>query len=123
VTLSEAVAYVDDLRPNTVPLLTKIRWISTLDGLVERNVLDTHGGKARAFSGYDGETPPDTVLLIDAPYDTLYRRWLEAQIDLVNGEYGRYNASIRVFSDEYRHFEDDYHRNHKPKTRGRRFVF
>lgn len=122
-TLSEAIACVDDLKPNTVPLLTKIQWLSTLDGLVKRNVLDTHRGYTGTFSGYDGETPPDTVLLIEAPYDTLYRRWLEAQIDLVNGEYGRYNASIQVFSDEYRHFENDYHRSHMPQRRGKRFLF
>ncbi len=122
-TLAEAIAQVDDLRPNTIPQLTKVLWLSTLDGLVKRNVLDTHLGKTAAFPGYGSETPPDTVLLVGPPYDTLYRRWLEAQIDLTNGEYDRYNASIRVFSDEYRHFENDYHRNHTPRRRGRRFLY
>lgn len=122
-TLSQAIAQVDDLKPNTVPLLTKIQWLAVLDGLVKRNVVDTHLGEPVDFVPYDGETPPDTVLLIPEPYDTLYRRWLEAQIDLVCGEYDRYNASIQVFSDEYRHFENDYHRNHTPKRRGRRFLY
>ena len=52
-----------------------------------------------------------------------YRRGLEAQIDLSNGEYERYNAQITVFSDEYAAFENDFHRNHRPVRRGRRFVF
>ncbi len=122
-TLAQAIAQVDDLKPNTVPLLTKIQWLAVLDGLVKRNVADTHLGGPADFVPYDGETPPDTVLLIESPYDTLYRRWLEAQIDLTNGEYDRYNASIRVFSDEYSHFENDYHRNHTPKRGGRRFLY
>lgn len=122
-TLGEAIAQVDELKPNAIPQLTKVLWLSTLDGLVKRNVFDTHGTGLGEFPGYGPQTSLDTALLVEAPYDTLYRRWLEAQIDLTNAEYDRYNAAIRVFSDEYGNFENDYNRSHPPARQGSRFLF
>lgn len=118
-TLGQALALADDLKPNVIPREAKIRWLSVLDGLVRHNVHDTHVGQREAFGGYGPQTPEDTQLLIPAPYDTLYRRWLEAQIDLTNGEFERYNADITVFADEYRVFENQFHRTHTPLSHGR----
>lgn len=117
-TAAQAISLVDDLKPNAVPQETKLRWLGVLDGLVWRNVAATHRG-AQPFEPCGPDSEPGKELLIPAPYDTLYRRWLEAQIDLTNGEFERYNASITVFQDEYRVFENDYNRTHTPKSCGR----
>ena len=121
-TVLEAIGLADEMKPNSVPQVMKVRWLCVLDGLIWRNVFRTHGMRGE-FQPYDPDTDLGRELLVKAPYDTLYRRWLEAQIDLSNGEYERYNAQITVFSDEYAAFENDFHRNHRPVRRGRRFVF
>lgn len=122
-TVLEAIALTDELKPNVYSREVKIGWLSKLDGMIHRNILKTHCIPAKPFPGYGPDTDPATVLLAPAPYDTVYLRWLEAQIDLAEGELDRYNSSITVFSDEYRAFENDVHRNHRPRRRGRRFRF
>lgn len=121
-TIGEAIALVDDLKPNVISREIKVVWLSVLDALVYRNLMMSYEECPAAMPSYTADTPEDSVLLIPHPYDTLYRRWLEAQIDLTNGEFERYNAVITVFNDEYRVFENDYHRTHRIPGR-RRFQF
>lgn len=120
----EAINHVDELKPNTFPQEMKVAWLSVLDGKIKRNIFDTHepgntGFLPSSFNGYDENTSLETVLLAKSPYDAMYLYWLEANIDQVNGEYDRYNASIMLFNVEYEAFETDYHRRHKPKGGGR----
>lgn len=122
-TILEAIALTDELKPNVYSREVKIGWLSKLEGMVYRNILRTHRGKRLSFSGYGPETDLNTVLLAPPPFDTIYLRWLEAQIDLAGGEFDRYNSAITVFTDEYQAFENDYHRNHRPWQGGRRFRF
>ena len=83
-TVLEAIGLADEMKPNSVPQGMKVRWLCVLDGLIWRNVFRTHGRRG-AFQPYDPDTDLHRELLVKAPYDTLYRRWLEAQIDLSNG--------------------------------------
>lgn len=53
-------------------------------------------------------------LTAPAPYDEVYLRWLEAQIDYANGEIERYNNSITAFNHAYSAFERYYNRTHLP---------
>ena len=123
-TIIEAINRTDNLNHNVYSQEQKIGWLSDLDGKVKRDVLDTHEGvQIPVFLGYNKDTPLNTVLLVPAPYDCLYVHWLSAQINLANGEYDKYNASITVFNDEYTAFTGDYHRSHMPKKQGRRFLF
>ena len=121
--IMEAISRTDGLKQNSYTQKEKIVWLNKLDGMVKRLIIDTHeGGEAVSFVGYTEETPPDTQLLIPEPFTDVYQRWLEAQIDLANGEYDKYNAVIKLFNAEYQAFAADYNRNHKPKSQGR-FVF
>jgi hypothetical protein len=54
-------------------------------------------------------------LLVKAPYDVLYIRWLEAQIDYYNGEITRYNNSQQMYQTAYDTFDRHYNRTHLPK--------
>lgn len=113
-TLIEAITRIDSLKHNTYDKATKIRWLSTLDGLVKQQIFDTHAGESTEFSGYGVDTPPDTVLLVPAPYDELYLWWLAAQMDYHNGEFTRYNNSIQLFNTGYSVFAEVFTREHKP---------
>lgn len=120
-TLMEAINTTDNLKHNTYSMGDKIRWLNTLDRRVQKTILDTHEGGKRFF-GYSEDTDHNTVLLIPEPYDEIYLRWLEAQIDYANGEYGKYNNSIDMFNalwDEYRNY---YNSTHKPKSCKYRFF-
>ena len=123
-TIIEAITNTDNLKRNSYSQKEKIAWLNKLDGMVKRLGLDTHdGGDSAAFTGYTEHTPLSTELLIPEPFTDVYQRWMEAQIDLANGEYGKYNASITLFDEAWEAYTNDYHRKHKPIGGGRRFLF
>ena len=110
----EAIQMVDALKPNNYSQEDKIGWLSTLDGIIKREIIDTHeGGGAITFNGYDMSSL-ETELLIPAPYDDIYIKWLEAQIDYANGETKRFNNSITMYNTAYSAFSRYYNRNHMP---------
>jgi len=123
-TIIEAITRVDTVKPNTYSQTEKIKWLSELDGIIKAEIIDTHeGGENVAFSGYTTETDPNTKLLVPAPYDEVYVRYLEMQIDYANNEYGKYNNSMVMYNSVYTAFEKHYNRDHMPISRGSRFIF
>lgn len=121
-TILEAVHKIDTVKPNSYTQPEKIKWLSTLDGIIKSEVIDTHeGGENVVFEGYPEDVDLDTVLLVPAPYDDVYIRWLEARIDYANGEYGKYNNSLTAYSNAYDSYANYYNRKHMPK--GKSFKF
>lgn len=121
-TILEAINRVDSIKPNSYTQIEKVDWLSTLDGVVKREIIDTHeDGENIVFDGYDVDTSLDTVLLIPAPYDDVYIRWLEARIDYATGEYGKYNNSMTAYNDAYILYQNYYNRKHMPK--GKAFKY
>ena len=114
--LIEAITKIDHLKHNTFGKEEKIAWLSTLDGMVKRQIIDTHEGADAQpfFTGYDADTPGDTELLVPAPYDELYLWWLSAQIDYHNAELAKYNNSIALFNTGYSVYAELYNREHMP---------
>ena len=121
-TLIEAINRIDILKPNTYTQQEKVKWLSTLDGIIKKEIIDTHEGADKVcFNGYDENTLLDTELLVPAPYDDLYLRWLDAQIAYANGEYSRYNNGVQAYNDTYAAYERNYNRTHMPI--GKKFKF
>lgn len=119
-TILQAIAQTDNLMQNTFSVETKAVWLSRLDAMVKRLVIDTHeGGEAVTFQGYDRDTPTGTELLVPEPFDEMYLRWLEAQIHYHNADYDAYNNSVLRFNSVFEEFANDYHRSHLPKQTGR----
>ena len=120
-TIMETLQRIDEVKPNGYSQLEKIKWLSSLDGTVKREIIDTHeGGEAIVFNGYT-EDDLTKELLIPAPYDDIYIRYLEMQIDYANGEYGKYNNSMEVYNTAYNSYANYYNRNHMPI--GKKFKF
>lgn len=123
-TINEAIQSLDSLKFNTYQKDDKIKWLSRLDSMVKEKIIDTHEGvEVVSFSGYTADTPTDTVLLVPAPYDEVYLRWMEAQIDYHNHEYDTYNNAIIMFNTAFEAYKEHYNITHKPVQRGRRFLF
>lgn len=121
-TLIECINRINILKPNTYSQEEKINWLSTIDGIIKREIIDTHeGGDSVVFNGYDEFTPLTTELLVPDPYDDIYLRWLEAQIDYANGEYARYNNVVKAYNDAYSTYSRYYNKMHMPL--GKKFKF
>jgi hypothetical protein len=121
-TISEALSRANQVKPNTYADVDKIRWLSTLDGFIKTDIIDTHeGGEDVVFNGYDENTNLATELLVPAPHDHIYVHWLEAQIDYANDEYDRYENTMDMYNTAYDNFKKYYNRTHMPK--GKKFKF
>ena len=121
-TISEALHRADEVKPNTYLDLDKIRWLSTLDGLIKAKIIDTHeGGEDVTFNGYDNDTDLGTKLLVPAPFDQIYIHWLEAMIDYANDEYDRYANTMEMYNSAWDTFANYYNRTHMPI--GKKFKF
>lgn len=118
----EAIDQIDSLKHNTYSQRDKIQWLSRLDSMIKRLIIDTHeGGDDVVFEAYTENTDLETEMLVPAPFDEMYLRWLEAQIDYANGEYGKYNNSILMYQAAYDGYANYYNKNHMPK--GKRFKY
>lgn len=114
--LREAIDRIDSLKHNTYTTGEKVEWLSRLDGLIKNDIIDTHeDGDDIYFDGYREDRHMNMTLLVPAPYDEIYIRWLEAQIDYYNGEIARYNNSIMMYQAAYDAYQRYYNRNHMPK--------
>lgn len=122
-TIIEAINKIDSLKPNNYGPEDKIAWLSNLDGIIKTEIIDTHeGADSVIFNGYDVDTALDTVLLVPAPYDDIYVKWLEAQIDYINGETQRYENSMIAYNTVYSTFNRYYNRTHMPKGKSIKFF-
>lgn len=112
----EAIDRIDSLKHNTYTNSEKLDWLNRLDGMIKREIIDTHeGGDFVPFEGYT-EKDMNKDLLIGYPYDEMYIRWLEAQIDYYNGEIARYNNSMMMYQAAYDSYARFYNRSHMPLT-------
>ena len=122
-TIIEAIDSINSLKPNSFTQEDKIKWLSTLDGIIKKEIIDTHeGAEGVEFNGYDENTPLDTVLLVPPPYDDIYLKWLEAKIDYINGDTARYNNSMIMYNTAYSAFQRYYNRTHMPKGKSIKFF-
>ena len=119
-TLLDALNRIDEVNPSGVSQGLKIKWISTLDGLIKTEIIDRYeGAESIVFHGYTEEDiGEDKDLLVPPPYDDIYIRWLEAMIDYTNGEYKKYNNSLTAYNDSYSLYARFYNRTHKSKSQG-----
>jgi hypothetical protein len=122
-TILDAVHRIDVLKPNTYTQAEKIRWLSELDGMIKREIIDTHeGGDKVAYNEYTESTVLTSNLLVPHPYDRIYLPWLQAQIDYFNGENGKYQNSMAMFNAAYTAFEKYYNRTNMPKGAKMKFF-
>ena len=121
-TILEAITLADARRHNPYPQEEKIRWLSELDGKIRLLVLDACEHTEKPFPGYDRDTDPNRVLLVDKPFEELYLYWLESRICYADGEMEDYNSAITQYNRLYEAYTAAYRRSHMPRG-GRRFLF
>ena len=112
--ISEAISKATESVPNTLGRNAFIDWLSRLDWQIKTEVLDNYVDEIE-YNGYDADTDEETTLLVYAPYDELYIRYLEAQIHRYYDSISKYNNCIVEFNTIYSKFKAQYNRTHKHK--------
>lgn len=106
-TPNKAIEIIDSLRPNAYGEEQKLSWISDLDGMVKRLVI-----QESEFVPYSYPEDMDRELLISAPFESLYSLYLETMINYYNREYGNYNNSAAMFEARFTEYKKAYIREH-----------
>ena len=120
--IREAIERIDSQKHNVYSQNDKIAWLSRLDFLVKTLIIDAHeGAETVEFTGYNDRTDMETELLVPAPFDEVYLRWLEAQMDYYNGETLRYNNAMLMFRSFFDAYAAHYKRTHRAK--GQKWKF
>ena len=112
-TVGQVLLQVDTLLPNQYTAEEKRRWLKQAEGFVIEEVIKVHEGGEN--SRLPEEWSDDTELLVGAPYDELYRHYVEAQIHYANGEMNRYNNACTAWNNALLTYRDCYCRSHLPR--------
>lgn len=116
-TISEVLARVDRLKPNSIAKTDKVLWLSDCDTNIFKSIMRTHApdeSTPDAFAGYDDSISEDTVLLAEPPYDELYTHYLSMHIDMVNMELNKYNNNAALYNGALMNYAGFYTRTHRP---------
>lgn len=118
-TIGEAISIVDSHKiGNQYAREEKIKWLSDVDSMIKREIIDTHeGSDSISFSGYNDDTDESVSLLAPDCYSDIYTMYLEAQIDRGNQEFSLYNNDMIMFNSAYQAYAAEYNRNHMPLQR------
>ena len=106
-TATEVLSQVDTLLPNQYSAAEKLRWLEQAEGFVKREIL-RESGELPAMS-------ERTVLTVPAPYDEMYRHYVEAQIHYANAEMTRYNNASAAWNNAFLTYRDYYCRTVTPQ--------
>lgn len=109
-TVIEAINIIDALKPNAFTRDDKLRWLNEVDGIVQKAIIDTHEGGAE----WTEHTADDDVLLVVAPYTSLYIYWLDSRIAYYNRESVAYNNAIAAYNTALSAYTNFYNRTHMP---------
>ena len=109
-TPNKVIEMVEAVKPNVYSDEMKLSWISELDGIVKRQVIQEVD-----FTPYKYPDDLDKELLIPAPYDNVYATYVEAKIDYYNKEFGNYNNSVGMFDGMFTEYKKAYIREHQAK--------
>ena len=138
-TINDALATVDSLVPNTYDRSIKIKWLSTVEGLLLNNIFskfqgipsaarqyvdegkypskvsaDDIPGTAISFSGFDDKTSADTELLVPKEYDEIYIQWILAKIHYYNDETIKYNNAALAYDAMQSALRNQWAQTHMP---------
>ena len=117
-TLSDALAAIERLRPGVLSSADAISEISGLDKTVYKYLYKPRSKKhTGAFAGYDGNTPGSTALLLPDEFSDIYIHKLEAQADYISGEIERYNCGALLFNSRFDEFVKHYSASHRHRNK------
>jgi len=119
-TIAEAIAAADAVKPNAFEDSVKIRWLNELEGRIAITLMLMSPAEAAQLQYTTADEEKE--LLIDPPFDDLYPLWLQAKIDFANGEYDKYANTMQVYNTHYSSFACWFLQEYEP-SQGYREVY
>lgn len=116
-TVGEAIARIDQYKPNAVDPMDKKRWLLELDNRLRITVINHYSNNEQGNESDPESVSSDHKLIIAPPFDTIYIYWLESMIDYQNGEVDQYNNSSAMFRDALEEWKHWYSRTHQMPQR------
>ena len=110
-TAGEWIRQFDEIKPNAFTMGQKLRWLGELEAQLWSGVLMQSAGDRETAMESGGR------LLLPRGEWRLYESWLSAMIDLANGEYSKYAASMSLYNSDAQSFAADYARVFRPADR------
>ncbi len=106
-TVKQVIAMVESLIPNTVDPWLQVKWLGDLEKTMYQDIYQTHHGTDRLEPvELNGDSDMELVLSADAPYDEIYRWYLEmkicetlGEIERLNNAAAKYNAAMIAYMD------------------------
>lgn len=92
--IKELFDYVDAVKPNAFKDEVKLVWLNEIEGAVQVQIMLLSPADVVEY----GVDDMDSVLLVDAPHSKIYAAYIQAMIDLGNGEYDKYANSMELFN-------------------------
>lgn len=115
-TIAEAIDLVNRMTVNQISDTDKIAWLSDLDLHIYQTILVPHNiTRTPEFTGYGPDTDPATILLVPAPFDEIYRWYLEMHVNATNNETARYNSSVEKYNAAMLDYMDYVSRHYRAK--------
>lgn len=124
-TIAKVIEQMDRLKPNAFSRSEKIEWLNEVESLIHAEIILTHehSEEQSVFTPYTELSDPDTELLAKAPYDGLYRYYLESKVDMYNMELEKYNNSAELYNGAFSAYRNAYNRAHMPLKRAAALRF
>lgn len=94
-TISELLAFVDEMRPNPFSNAAKTRWISELESEIQTKILLLSPSGIVTYKWPDDR---DTELLIEGPNAEIYENWLYWKIDAALQEADNANNDLQLYN-------------------------
>lgn len=117
-TIHEAIARVDAVKPNRFKAEQKIAWLGNLEGQIYNELVTTHENPEHIVRpAFTENMDTNRKLIAPHPYDEVYTLYLQSQIDLNNMEIAKYNNSKNLYNNAYQTLVDYWNRTHMPVGR------
>ena len=94
-TVGGAITYLDSVKPNAFSQAVKLVWLNEIEGKIATEIHLTDPPEE-----YDAGDLTEE-LAVENPYTGVYTWWLQAQVDLANGEYDRAQNTMALFDNAW----------------------
>ena len=112
-TPNKAIERANSISPDVYSEESKLQWISELDGMIRRLVLQEEEAEP-----YKYPADMNKELIVSAPFDGIYELYIMSKVDFHNQEWGKYNNTAQMFHSMFEDYKKAYIRENMPKSSG-----
>ena len=116
-TVQQALSYVDSVKPNAFTQDTKLGWLSEIEGKIALEIHLDDPEDLEDWLPYEAADASEERK-VWLPYTGVYTWWLQAQVDLANGEYDKAQNTMAMFNNAWAEYLRWYCQRYDPVQEG-----